>query len=477
LGIAELYEGCDAVGLAQLVRRGQVTPTELLDEALGRVGARDGQINSIVVDLEHRARAGIAAGLPDGPFTGVPFLVKDLNTNIEGELSTEGSRFFADRRADVTSEIVRRFDRAGLVIFAKTNSPELGLSPTTEPVLHGPTRNPWNRDRSAGGSSGGAGAAVAAGIVPMAHATDGGGSIRIPASANGLFGLKPTRGRTPIGPPLGEGWNGLSIGHVVSRSVRDSAVALDAIAGSSVGEPYSAPAPPGAYAPWVDRPPGRLRIAVSTTGRPGIDVDPVCVEAVEQAAALLEELGHRIEPANPPIDWDLMAQVQSTIISAHVACTIHQRATELGREPGPDDLEPLALAQYRRAADETAIDYARADQAQQVLSRRIGAFFETIDVLVTPTLGSAPVPIGSLVGSMEELASLAPALSKVVSFLGVYNVTGQPAMSMPLHHSSDGLPIGVQLVGRFGAEHTLFALAGQLERATPWWSRRPDPWW
>ncbi|MEO6123994.1 MAG: amidase [Ilumatobacteraceae bacterium] len=477
MSIAEVYDECDAVGLAQLVRRNQVTPSELLDEALRRVDERDGPINSIVVDLEHRARAAIAAGLPDGPFTGVPFALKDLNTNIEGEISTEGSRFFAGRRADVTSEIVHRFDRAGFVTFAKTNSPEFGLSPTTEPIVHGPTRNPWNRDRSAGGSSGGAGAAVAAGILPVAHATDGGGSIRIPASANGLFGLKPTRGRTPIGPPLGEGWNGLSIGHVVSRSVRDSAVVLDAIAGSSVGEPYSAPAQLGAYGPWVDRPPDRLRIAVSTTSRPGISVDRVCVEAVEQTAALLEGLGHDVELADPPVDWDLMAQVQGTIIGAHVAFMIGQRAMELGREPGTDDLEPLALAQYRRAGDQLAIDYVKADQAQQLLSRRLGTFFETIDVLVTPTLGGAPVPIGSLGGTIEELAALAPALSKVASFLGVYNVTGQPAMSMPLHHSTDGLPIGVQFVGRFGAEHTLFSLAGQIERAAPWWNRRPNPWW
>ena len=477
MDIVDLYDACDAIGLAQLVRRGEVTPTDLLDEALRRVDERDGRINSIVADLEHRARAAIDAGLPDGPFTGVPFVLKDLNTNIAGETSTEGSRFFADQRADVTSEIVHRFDRAGFVTFAKTSSPELGLSPTTEPVLHGPTRNPWDPRHSAGGSSGGAGAAVAAGILPMAHATDGGGSIRIPASANGLFGLKPTRGRTPFGPPLGQGWNGLSIGHVVSRSVRDSAVALDAIAGSSVGEPYSAPAPPGAYAPCVDRPPGRLRIGVSTTSRPGIEVDAVCVTAVERAAALLEGLGHQVEPADPPVDWDLMAQIQGTIIAAQVAATVQRRAAELGREPGPDDLEPMALAQYRRAHELTAIDYARADQAQQVLSRRMGAFFETIDVLLTPTLGGAPVPIGSLVAPIEELGSLAPALSKVASFLGVYNATGQPAMSVPLHHSADDLPIGVQFVGRFGAEHTLFSLAGQLERAAPWWSRRPDPWW
>ena len=475
--IAEVYDDHDAVGLAQLVRRGEVTPTELLEEALRRIEERDGAINSIVLDLQHRARSAIAAGLPDGPFTGVPFALKDLNTNIEGEISTEGSRFFADRRATVTSEIVRRFDRAGFVVFAKTSSPEFGLSPTTEPLLHGPTRNPWHRDHSAGGSSGGAGAAVAAGILPVAHATDGGGSIRIPASANGLFGLKPTRGRTPFGPPLGQGWNGLSIGHVISRSVRDSAVVLDAIAGSSVGEPYSAPAPPGAYGPWVDRPPRPLRIATSTTSRPGVDVEPVCVEAVERTAALLEELGHEVEPADPPIDWDLMAQVQGTIIGANVAVLIAQRAAELGREPGPDDLEPLALAQYHRAPGLSAVDYARADHAQQLLSRRLGTFFETIDVLVTPTLGGAPVPIGALGGSVDDLASLAPALSKVASFLGVYNATGQPAMSVPLHHSPEGLPIGVQFVGRFGAEHTLLSLAGQLERARPWWSRRPVPWW
>jgi amidase len=415
--------------------------------------------------------------VPPGPFAGVPFLLKNLNTDIEGELSTEGSRFFADRKAESTSEIVNRFDRAGLVTFARTNSPEFGLSPTTEPLLYGPTRNPWNHDHSPGGSSGGAGAAVAAGIVPMAHATDGGGSIRIPAAANGLFGLKPTRGRTPYGPPLGEGWNGLSIGHVVSRSVRDSAAMLDALHGSSVGEPYSAPAAPGDYLPCVERPPARLRVALSTVGRPDITVDAVSIEAVERTATLLESLGHEVVREDPPIDWELVNLAQSVVIASHVAANIQDRAAAVGRQPTEDDLEITALRQYRSVAERSAVDYARAERAMHILGRQIGAFFETIDVLLTPTLGGEPVPIGTFDGPVTDYPSWGKALSKVAMFLGIYNLTGQPAMSLPMHWSDAGLPIGVHVVGRFGAEHTLLSLAGQLERAQPWWNRRPTPWW
>ena len=477
MSIAEAYDRHDALGLAQLVRRGEVTPTELLDEALRRVDERDGPINAVVGSLEHRARAAIAAGLPAGPFAGVPFLLKDLNTDVEGEVCTEGSRFFADRRAAVTSELVLRYDRAGLVTFGRTNSPERGLSPTTEPVLHGPTRNPWNHDHSAGGSSGGAGAAVAAGILPMAHATDGGGSIRIPASACGLFGLKPTRGRTPIGPPRGEGWNGMSIAHAVSWSVRDSAALLDATAGSSVGEPYSAPARRGSYLADVTTPPGRLRIGLTTTARPGTPVHADCVAATERAAALCEQLGHDVVPVDLPIDWSLVAKVQGTIVGANVGAAIRARAAELGREPTDDDLEPMALSQYRRAAEATVMEYADAQQAMQVLGRTLGAFYETVDAVLAPGLVEPPPPIGTLAGPPDRIAEWGPRVGGYTGILGLSNITGQPAASLPLHRTADGLPVGVQLIGRFGDEHTLFRLAGQLEVASPWWGHRPPSWW
>lgn len=477
MALRENYDDQDALGLAQLVRTRQASPGELLDEALRRADQRDPAIGAIVSSLEARARAAIDRGLPDGPFTGVPFLLKDLNTDIAGEVATHGCRFFADHRPVETAEIVHRFDRSGLVTFGRTNSPEFGLSPTTEPLLHGPTRNPWNHDHSPGGSSGGAGAAVAAGIIPMAHATDGGGSIRIPAAANGLFGIKPTRGRTPIGPPLGEGWNGMSIGHVVSRSVRDSAAALDAIAGSSVGEPYAAPAPLGSYLADVTTPPGRQRIGVWRHGRPGIDTDPECIVAVERAADLLSDLGHEVVEAAPPIDWELVSAVQGPIMGAHVASVVAARAAELGREPGPDDLEPLTRIQVERAAATTVIEYARAQQAMQRLGRALGEFYTTVDAVVSPTLAQPPVPIGWLSGPTDEIATFGPRMASVAGFLGISNITGQPAMSVPLHWSPDGLPVGIQIVGRFGDEHTLFRLAGQLETAQPWWDRRPDPWW
>jgi Asp-tRNA(Asn)/Glu-tRNA(Gln) amidotransferase A subunit family amidase len=474
MSIAALYDAHDALGLAGLVRAGEVHPDELLDEALRRVEERNPQVNAISACFETRARAQIAAGLAPSPLAGVPFLLKDLGVDLAGEITTNGSRFFRDRVATTTSFVVERYLRAGLVVFGKTTTPELGLNASTEPVLSGPTRNPWDLDRSAGGSSGGAGAAVAAGILPAAHATDGGGSIRIPASCNGLFGLKPTRGRTPSGPPQGELWSGLSVGHAVTRSVRDSAALLDAVAGPSVGEPYaSPPLPPGGFVGAMYDDPGRLRIGVARTARPGPGADADCLAALDRAAALLGELGHHVHETTLPVDWPELLAATATIIGAHLTVTVAARAAEVGREPGPDDLEAMVRAQLAMATQRRAADYAGALQTIHGTGRAMGRLFTDVDLVLTPTLGTAPLPIGELFADTDDLATFGAKAGRVSQFLGLSNATGQPAMSVPLHWNDAGVPIGVQIIGAFGAEATLLAVARQLEEAAPWWDRRP----
>jgi amidase/6-aminohexanoate-cyclic-dimer hydrolase len=473
MSIGAAYAEYDALGLAELVRTGEVGATELLDAALERMHTHNPHINAIVSVFEGRARAAIAAGLPDGPFTGVPFVLKDLGVDVAGEITTSGSRFFADHRPTQSSEIVRRYERAGLVLFGKTNTPEMGLNASTEPLLFGPTRNPWNLGHSAGGSSGGAAAVVAAGIVPAAHATDGGGSIRIPASSCGLFGLKPNRGRTPFGPPLGEGWNGLSHGHVITRSVRDSAALLDATAGSRAGEPYAAPAYEGTFLGATQRPPGRLHIGMMTSGRPGVVVDDEARVAVGYAARLLVELGHDVEEFTLPVDWTATASVFAVLSGTHVAATINERARVLGREPTADDLEYVTWMQLATASTRGALDYAEAVRTMQRISNDIGTAFEEIDVLLTPTAGCAPPPLGVLDMNTQDLPSFGREAGRVANFLGIMNITGQPAMSVPLHWTDAGLPIGVQFAARWGGEPLLFSLAAQLERAAPWAARRP----
>src|SRR5262245_16056632 len=333
------YEHYDGLGLADLVRKRAVAPKELLAAAIERIEARNPAINAVVNRMYDRAEAAITAGLPAGPFTGVPYLLKDLAVYYTGAVTSAGSAFFRDAVADHDSEIVARMKRVGLVILGKTNTSEFGLSPSAEPKLFGPTRNPWNSERTAGGSSGGAAAAVASGMLPAAHGTDGGGSIRIPASCCGLFGLKPTRARTPMGPDLGENWSGSSVGHAVTRSVRDSAALLDATAGPDVGDPYWAPPPRGPYLAEVGVHPGRLKIAVATKPWTGHSVDSPCLDAVASAAKLCADLGHRLEEASPVIDEQTLAWARRIVIGANTRMTLEARGKALGREPRPDDVE------------------------------------------------------------------------------------------------------------------------------------------
>ena len=460
------YRGYDALGLAELVRTGTASPDELLDAALAMVDAVNPTYNAVVTRFEAAARQAIHDGLPDGPFRGVPFVIKDLWTRVAGVATSNGSRLFADDVAASDSEIVRRYRAAGLVLFAKTNTPELGLNASTESRLLGPARNPYDPTRSTGGSSGGAAAAVAAGIVPMAHATDGGGSIRIPASCCGLFGLKPSRGRITLGPERSEGWAGMSAQHVVSRTVRDSAAALDATAGAMSGDPYAAPPAPSSYLAEAALDPPTMRVGLALEPPSGAAVDPACRDAAEATARRLEALGHRVSPVTFPAATADGAGAQGTIISAHVAAFVDARAAALGRALEPDDVEPVTAAMCGRGRSFSAADYIAAVGVMHRVGRAMGELFDTIDVLVTPMLGRPPVPLGTL--DTGDPARFGKEITTVTPFAGLANLIGQPAMTLPLD-GTGGLPVGTQVLGRFGDEAALLRLAGQLERACGWW--------
>ena len=467
--LIEEYRSRDALGLAELVRDGEASPEELLEVALAERDRVNPVVNAVCADMEPEAREQLRQGLPEqAPFRGVPFLLKDLRAQYAGVPTTAGSRFFADAVAPHDSELVRRQKRAGLVIFGKTSSPEFGCNVSTEPVLFGPTRNPWDTSRIAGGSSGGASAAVASGIVPAAHASDGGGSIRIPASCCGLFGLKPTRGRNPAGPDFGEAWSGLSMEHAITRSVRDSAALLDATAGPDVGDPYWAPPQSRPYLDEVTTDPGRIRIAFSAVAPSGAPVDPDCIAALESAVRLCEELGHQVEEAVPDYDGTALGDAVRLIIGANVKAAIDERAAAIGREPGPEDLERVIVHRAALGDRATATQYASALRTMHHVGRRVGGFFEQYDVLLSPTLAKPPQLLGVFDTNTDDVQAFLGALWGFIPFTALANATGQPAMSVPLHWNDEGLPIGVHALGRFGDEATLFRLAGQLERARPW---------
>jgi amidase len=467
------YARYDGLGLAELVARGEVSPSELLETAIEQVEDKNPLLNAVICPMFDEARREVQTELPDGPFRGVPFLLKDLGVSYAGNITTSGSRLFADDVRDFDSELVSRYRRAGLVIFGKTTSPEFGLTTTTESLLFGKTRNPWNPSHTSGGSSGGASAAVASGIVPMAHASDGGGSIRIPASCCGLFGLKPTRGRMPFGPNVGEGWSGLSISHVVTRSVRDSAALLDATRGPDLGAPYWESPVERPYLDEVGRDPGTLRIGFQREAFTGAPVSPDCLDAVDDAGKLCESLGHEIVPVKLQVDAAELGFAIQTIISSNLRLDVEDRLRRLGRELADDDLEPFTHIFLKAAADRNGADYARATRIVHAFGRQVEAEFANIDLLLTPTLAVPPLRIGELALDNPDIAQLAGNLVACSAFTQLFNVTGQPAASLPLHWNRDNLPIGVQFAAPFGREDRLFRLAGQLEGARPWFDRRP----
>lgn len=464
------YDQYDALGLAELVKNNEVSAMELLEEAIDRTDKVNGEINAVVYKHYDEAKSSINSGLPDGPFKGVPFLLKDLHLLLTGTTTSYGSSFFKDQVADHDSTLVERYKQAGLVIFGKTNSPELGLMPVTEPRLFGPTRNPWNLERTPGGSSGGAAAAVASGILPMANASDGGGSIRIPASCTGLVGLKPTRGRTPMGPDRGEGWAGQSISHAVTRSVRDSAALLDATTGGETGNPYEPPHHEGTFLREVNREPGPLRIAYSMNKWGPGQFQPEVTSGIEEIVQLLVDLGHQVEEAEPEYDREACGRAGMVIIAANTALALKLRSEQLDREVTDQDIEPATRFFMTMAEQITAVDYARAVLANHQAGHALGRFHQQYDVILAPTLSREPVPIGFMQQQVED-----GDLNPVGQFMGdtaLFNQTGQPAISLPLCWSENNLPVGMMFAAAFGNDALLFRLAGQLEQARPWWDRR-----
>lgn len=471
-GFAE-YENYDALGLAELVRRKAVTPGELLEAAIERVEARNPAINAVVMKLYDYGRKAIADGLPEGPFRGVPYLMKDLTSPVAGVRMTRGSRFFADTPpADTDSEHVKRLKHAGLVIFGRTNTCELGLSLTCEPQLHGPTRNPWDVTRISGGSSGGAAASVAARMLPMAHASDGFGSIRAPAACCGLVGLKPTRNRNTFAPFAGEGLGGVSTEHAVTLTVRDSAALLDATQGPGPGDPYSAAPPARPYLEEIGTPPQRLRIAWTAAAPNGARVDPECLRTLEDTVRLCADLGHTVEERDPVVDRAAIVPTFLTLAAANTLVNLAGHPTA-GRPAREGEVERITWLTAKVGEKISAPDYVRATQTAHRLGRQMAAFHSEWDVLLTPGLASPAVKLGWIDMMLDDFDEYWRRVFEFSPFTVWFNLTGQPGLMLPIAQSSGGLPLAVQLVGRYGDEATLLRLGAQLEAARPWIGRKP----
>ena len=459
-------EDLDATGLAAAVRAGELSARESVEAAIERIERLDSSLNAVVGRRFEEALAEVDRGLPDGPLTGVPTLVKPLGADVRGLPTTRGSRLFADAVASADSELVRRYRAAGLVVLGTTNTPELGLNASTEPTLHGPTRNPWRTTHSPGGSSGGAGAAVASGMVPVAHATDGGGSVRIPASMCGLFGLKPSRGRVSPAPYPVTLANVTTAQHAVTRSVRDSALLLDVAAGPLPGDAYGVAPPRDSFGAAVTRDPGRLRIGLLTGLTDGPETHPDCVAAAERGAALAESLGHHVVPMVAP--WH-SARAQATsgvLMGTAIVSAVEARLRELGRELRDDDLEPFTRVLVEHYRGLSATDSVVALQQAQLLGWQIGEVFEHVDVLLTPMLCRPTPELGHLDTRRPE--AMYEHAQDFSAWTSPFNVTGMPAMSLPLAVDSTGLPLGVHVAADHGREELLLSLAGQLEAAFPW---------
>ena len=487
------YDDHDATGLAALVRTRQLSARELVDAAIARIEARNPALNAVVhTQFERARREAEQAGT--GSFAGVPFLLKDLFAEDAGEPSTGSCQLGSTWRAERDCELVARYKRAGLIILGRTNTPELGIMGTTEPAFRGPTRNPYDLKCSSGGSSGGSAAAVSARMVPAAHASDGGGSIRIPASHCGLVGLKPTRGRNPLGPFGGEHWAALVEEHVVTRSVRDTAGLLDATAGPDDGAPYQVRDPVRPFAAEIGKPPGALRIAFTSQALFADTLDPDCAAAVADAAALARSLGHHVEEALPAFDRAALVRAYLLVVAAGVSCDLSVAAVRAGRAARARDVEPATWLLHLIGCTLSAADHAAAIDSMRRAARQVAEFFARYDVLLTATTARPPVTLGELSPSRSELLQMSvlralPLRSLLLRALDeaahgplaatpntqLFNITGQPAISLPLSWNAAGLPIGTQWVAPFGREDLLLRLASQLEAARPWSTRRPRP--
>ena len=467
----------DATAQAELVRSGAVSPIELVDAAIERVERVNPQLNAVIHPLFDAARETAKGDLPDGPFRGVPIVFKDLGCAVAGDPYHEGLAI-AKRlgfRATRTDELARRYFDAGFVCIGRTNAPEMGLVPTTEPYAYGPTRNPWNLDRTTGGSSGGSAAAVASGMVPVAHANDGGGSIRIPASCCGLVGLKPSRGRVSGAPFFDPLYSMLTVELCVSRSVRDTAAILDAVHGASIGDTVAAPAPARPYRDEVGADPGRLRIGILTHDPlSGATAKPECIAAVDDAARLLESLGHHVERSYPKaLDDPGLVGHFTALWAGGLAADIAAWETALGEPITANDVEPLTWGLTEMGRATTAVAYVTAQAALVNKTREVAQWWaDGFDLLLTPTLAEAPVPLGTFDTPDEPILGFMRA-AEFTPFTPGFNITGQPAISLPTATSSDGLPIGIHLAGAFGREDLLLRVAAQIEAAAPWADRHP----
>jgi amidase len=485
------YEAYAGLGLAELVRSGDTTPKDLVACAVERIEALNPILNAVVNRMFDSAYRAAEGPLPEGPFSGVPFLLKDLLAAFGGEPLTASCRCLTGFAPEGDSELVARYKRAGLIVVGQTNTPELGIMPVTEPRFRGAAHNPWNIAHTPGGSSGGSAAAVAAGFVPLAHGNDGGGSIRIPASCCGLFGLKPTRGRNPLGPEIGDGWCGFVQDHVLTRSVRDSAAMLDATQGPDLGAPYCAPAVTGPFRDEVGRDPGRLRIAFTTKSLFGQSTHTDCAAAIENTAKLCELLGHSVEEASPPFDRPYLVRCFLVLLAAETARVIRWAGRQMNQTPRPAGFEPQTWMLGLIGRKVTGEAHAEALEAAYMTGRRVAGFFQTFDLLMTPTMAYPPVRIGHFDPTAAQALQLfllrrlplKRLLDEVLDMLSgnvfevtgntmLFNMTGQPAASLPLCWNAAGLPIGIQFAARFGDEATLFRLASQLEQARPWFNTR-----
>lgn len=481
----------DATAWARAIQQGQTTPTELVERAIAAIEEVNPKLNAVVHTMYDSARER-ARGALEGPFAGVPIVVKDFDGFVQGEPFTASTRFLDGFRPDHDAEAIARLRRAGLLFLAKTNLPELAILGTSESQWRGAVHNPWNLEHSAGGSSGGSAALVAAGAVPAAHGGDGGGSLRIPASANGLVGLKATRGRIPLGPDQGEGWGGYVQWGVLTRSVRDTAALLDVMAGPTPGDPYAAPPLARSLVQEVGAAAGRLRIGLVTASIFGKQTDPECVEAARKAATVLTSLGHEVEETRLPIDRDRLARAYLIQVGVGIAAEIEDMARWTGRRPTPDQFEASTWFLKQVGASMSGLELHEAREAAQEAGRQMATFHQRYDLFLGPTLAHPPVRLGVLALKPAERVGLAllralplrPALRAVLSQLAadsfertpntqLFNQTGQPAISLPLHQSAAGLPIGVQLAAAMGREDLLIRVSAQLEEALPWRERRP----
>lgn len=463
----------DAVALAELVKQKRASPLELCDAAISRIERLNPGLNAVITPMFESAREVAKQPAGEGAFAGVPYLLKDLMASCADVPLHSGSRMMQDFVPTHDSTLVARLRRAGFVFLGKTNVPEFGILPTTEPLLFGATKNPWDRTRSSGGSSGGSAAAVAARMVPAAHASDGGGSIRVPASCCGLFGMKVTRGRISLGPDVGDVMGGLVVEHTVTRSVRDSAAILDVTEGPGTGDPYFAERPTRPFASEVATPPGRLRIAFSKQNPGSVPVHPDVQAALDSAVKLVSELGHEVTERELPLPGDLFLQAFTVLWTAGVTMTLDGLSLLTGRKATPDTVEPLTWALAEAGRSRAASEYMIALAMLQRLTREVARFMKDVDVFLTPTLAEPPLLLGTLSAPADSPLEAMFRAGMYVPFTPLQNATGQPAMNVPLYWNDQGLPIGVQFVGRYGDEATLFRLAGQLEQARPWATRRP----